>query len=150
MTKRLSTIAAMMCLCLPAGGGRMAAQARSVAQDFDTTRTTILTGHVATIVMQFTDTTYILLDIERGPGKTERWAVAGDSASKLGWNPKTAPVKPSDAITVAAFPARAGTDLVPSLPANHAALAEIATAGRLVRGTEITLADGRKLVFGSR
>jgi hypothetical protein len=150
MTRRQFAVAVTTGLYLAAASGRIAAQTQAVARDFDTTKATTLSGRVASVLSQFAGATYILLDVERGPGKTERWAVAGDSAVKLGWKPKTAPVKPNDMVRIAVFLARPGTNLAATVPADHAGLAEIASAGRLVHGTDITLADGQKLVFGGR
>jgi len=81
MTKTQFAILVVTCLSLvfvtyPAG-----ARASSIAQYFDTTTIMTLSGCVASVVLQSTDPTYALLDVEQERGTTERWVLNGDSVA---------------------------------------------------------------------
>ena len=125
---------------------------RGVAQapPYDTSRAVTMTGRFATVILQYTDRTFLLLDVEAAPGKRERWAIEGSPADELGWGPRTLPLKLGETVSVNVFRPRAGTNLADLVPGDHPALQEIAKAGRIARGLELTFADGRKLAFGTR
>lgn len=151
MTRSGRALALITALCLIVAARMPSAQSTpAVSKYFDTSQTITLKGRVAGVVLQYSEPTYLMLDVDLADGKTERWGVEGWSASELGWAPKTAPVNPGDAVTVIAYRARAGSNVAATLPPDHARLAEAAKAGRLAHGTEMTLPDGRKLAFGER
>jgi hypothetical protein len=126
------------------------AQSPGVGQYYDMSKALTLSGRVATVVMQYAERSYVLLDVEAGPDKRERWALEGRSMSDLGWSPRTMPVKPGDSVTVTVYLPKPGSNVAVTVPADHARLAEIAQAGRLVLGTDLVLADGRRVEFGER
>jgi hypothetical protein len=117
---------------------------------FDTSKEATMRGRVATVVLQYTDRTFLLLEVESAPGKTERWAIEGSSSTELGWGPRTLPMKLGETVSVSVFRPRTGANLAAVVPGDHPALQEIAKAGRVARGLDLTFADGRKLAFGSR
>lgn len=137
-------VGAAMCLLLapivPA-----AAQAGS----YDTSRTVTLKGRVATVILQYTDRTFLVLDVEGSAGR-ERWAIEGHGSDELGWTPRTLPMKLGEAVTIEVLRARPGANLADVVPGDHPGLQEIAKAGRVARGLDLTFPDGRKLAFGSR
>ncbi len=116
---------------------------------YDTSRTVTLQGRVATIILQYTDRTFLVLDVEGTAGR-ERWAIEGNGSSELGWAPQSLPLKLGETVSVDVFRARPGVNLADMVPGDHASLQEIAKAGRVARGLDLTFADGRKLAFGSR
>jgi len=140
-----SAVATAVCLCLV-----MVVRASGQAPTYDTSRPVTMTGRVATVVLQYTDRTFLLLDVEAAPGNTERWVIEGMGATELGWTPRNLPLKLGETVSVSVFRPRPGTNLVAVVPGDHPALQEIAKAGRLARGLDLTFADGRKLVLGSR
>jgi hypothetical protein len=120
------------------------------APQFDTSKEATMKGRVATVILQYTDRTFLLLDVEAAPGKTERWAIQGSPSTELEWGPRTLPVKLGETVSVNVFRPRPGTNLADVVPGDHPGLQEIAKAGRIARGLDLTLADGRKLAFGAR
>jgi hypothetical protein len=138
-------LSAIVALCL-----LMSLRAAAQASPFDTSRATTMTGRVATVILQYTDRTFLVLDIEAAPGKRERWAIEGSPADELGWGPRTLPLKLGETVTVNVFRPRAGTNLADLVPGDHPGLQEMAKGGRVARGLDLTFADGRKLAFGSR
>ena len=140
----LAVVGAAVCLLL-APTVPAAAQAAS----YDTSRMVTLKGRVATIILQYTDRTFLLLDVEGTAGR-ERWAIEGNGSSELGWTPSSLPLKLGETVSVDVFRARAGANLADVVPGDHPVLQEIAKAGRLARGLDLTFADGRKLAFGAR
>lgn len=129
--------------------GVVGAQFPSVGEHYDTSRTQALNGRVSSVVYN-PQRTYVVLAVASAAGQEEQWAVAGRNFSELGWTPKSAPVKLGDAISFVVYRAKPGAKVASTVPADHTALLEIATAGRLVHGTEITLPNGSKLSFGER
>jgi hypothetical protein len=126
------------------------AQSSFVSQYYDTSRTETLTGRIASVVLQDSQHTFLLLDVAAGADKAERWAVEGRPAAELGWMGRSAPVRLGDTVTVVVYRAKPGSKVAAIVPADHARLVETATAGRLVHGTELTLPDGSKVAFGER
>lgn len=124
-----------------------ATQPANQSEGFDTTRTVSLTGRVATLLVQ-PDHTYVLIDVAAASGSAERWAVRGGPIAELKSTPGGLPLKPGDPVMVVAYPAKPGADLSATVPADHARLAAITKAGRLVHGIEFTLADGSTLAPG--
>lgn len=89
---------------------------------------------------------YWLLQVVQSNGASEEWAIEGDSrAGNL--------VKPGQTITVLAFPPMLIADVLKTVPQPRRGSAgervrDLAKAGRLVRGTEATMADGSKVTLG--
>jgi hypothetical protein len=92
---------------------------------------------------------YLLVQVQDVTGKTERWAIEASPMAelrKLGWTSDT--LKGGESIGVRAYRAKPGAPLAGTIPNRERALAtvfELAKEGRLLRGAELTLADGRKL-----
>ena len=97
----------------------------------------------------------------------EIWAIEGDGNNNLfsaGWDLKSSGwdsrimLRPGDSISVTALPAKAGAQLANTLVMNFEMsqsmlqsmlrVKERQQAGRLMHGLDVTLADGRKLLFG--
>lgn len=96
---------------------------------------------------------YLLVTATDAKGNEVHWAVEGDPIDELkgrGW--KDDALKMGEVITVTGHPVRAGQrpqDRMPT-PGRGAMLRAftLANEGRLILGTEITLADGKKIPFG--
>jgi hypothetical protein len=96
---------------------------------------------------------YLLVTATDAKGNEVHWAVEGDPIDELkrrGW--KDDALKMGEVITVTGHPVRAGQrpqDRMP-MPGRGAMLRAftLANEGRLILGTEITLADGKKIFFG--
>jgi hypothetical protein len=111
---------------------------------------------------------FIVLDVKSPAGVVEGWAVEGDGPNNLiaagwdlrssGWDSKNM-LQAGDTISLTAWPAKAGVKLADTLVIDEARMsaallasmkrvAEIQRSGRLVHGIDVTLPDGRKLLFG--
>jgi hypothetical protein len=96
---------------------------------------------------------YLLISAKDAKGNIQQWAIEGDSIDELhkrGY--KDDKVTMGEFITVTGHPARPGKrpeDRMPK-PARRALerAFDLAKAGRLIYGTEITAADGTKVSFG--
>lgn len=96
---------------------------------------------------------YLLVTATDAKGNEVHWAVEGDPMDELkkrGW--KDDVLKMGEVITVTGHPVRAGQrpqDRMPK-PGRGAMLRAftLANEGRLILGTEITVADGKKIPFG--
>ena len=122
-------------------------QSRTLSEDFDTTRTVSLNGRVATLLLQHSHPTYVLIEVQTAAGAAERWAVRGRPIAELEWTPSDPPLKLGDLVTVVAYPAKPGADGNTTIPAEYPRLAEVTKAGRLVYGIQLTLVDGTTLAF---
>lgn len=122
----------------------------AISQDFDMTRPATIKGQVAG-VMFGPDNSYLLIDVSDASGKSQRWAVQGNGMGVLmkdGWTPKGT-VRPGDAVSVVTFRPRSSAKLAESLPSSiDMKILELAKTGHVLRGTEVTLADGKKMPFG--
>ena len=118
----------------------------NLSEEFDTTRTVSLTGRVTTLLLPPTGHTYVLIDVQTAAGSAERWAVRGRPLAELKRTPGNPPLKFGDRVMVVAHPAKAGADLIATLPADHPRLADITKAGRLVHGIEFVPADSTRPV----
>ena len=95
---------------------------------------------------------YLLVTATDAKGNEVHWAVEGDPIDELkkrGW--KDDALKMGEVITVTGHPVRAGQrpqDKMPT-PGRGAMLRAftLANEGRLILGTEITVADGKKIPF---
>ena len=136
------------------------------ADYYDVTKPVILKGVVKEFI-RANPHSFILIEVKNSKGVGETWAVEGDGPNNLiaagwdlrasGWDAKT--VKTGDTISLAAFPGKAGGNLgatividesrmSPELVAGMRRVADAQREGRLVHGTDVTLPDGRKLLFG--
>ena len=135
------------------------------ADYYDVTKPITLKGVVQKFIWA-NPHSFILLDVGNDRGVTETWAAEGDGPNNLdagwdlrasGWQRTT--LQPGYAISMTALPARtavklAGTIVIdearmaPEVVAGMKKVAEAERAGRLVHGTDVTLPDGRKLLFG--
>jgi hypothetical protein len=125
----------------------------SLTENYDTTKPITLKGAVARLGgSPGSAHAYLLLEVKASGDKTELWVVEGNSQealAKAGW--RIGPggsLLPGDQVTVTVFHARANAKVAETVPASMPAAVEAAKAGRLVHGTEVTKADGQKLVFG--
>ena len=94
---------------------------------------------------------YLLVTATDAKGNEQHWAVEGDPIDELkkrGW--KDDALTMGEVITVTGHPARAGQRPQDRMPSAAAAgrcsgRSTLANEGRLILGTEITLADGKKI-----
>jgi hypothetical protein len=127
------------------------------AEYYDLTKPFTLKGTVTDFI-RANPHAFILIDVKAGNGTKQSWAVEGDAPNTLmanGWTSAT--LTRGDEISVAAFPARPGANLlktlvVPAAPRELVALlskvAERMRAQHAVHAAEVTLPNGRKLLFG--
>ena len=141
---RVTVVAAAVTALVIAGCTR---QSRTLSEDFDTTRTVSLSGRVATLLLQHSHHTYVLIDVPAADGRAERWAVRGRPVAEREWTPADPPLELGDLVTVIAYPAKSGADLNATIPAEYPRLAEVTKAGRLVYGIQLTPAGGNAIAF---
>jgi hypothetical protein len=96
---------------------------------------------------------YLLVTATDAKGNEQHWAVEGDPIDELkrrGW--KDDALTMGQVITVTGHPVRAGQRPQDRMPARGRGAMQraftLANEGRLILGTEITLADGKKIPFG--
>ena len=135
------------------------------ADYYDVTKPITLKGVVQKFIWA-NPHSFILIEVKNDKGVIETWAAEGDGPNNVdvgwdlrasGWQRST--VLPGDAISMTALPARPGVKLagtividearmIPEILAGMKKVAEAERAGRLVHGTDVTLPNGRKLLFG--
>ena len=126
----------------------------AVSEFFDTTKPVTLKGTTRRVHFMLPNA-YLFIDVKDGDGKSEVWAVQGNAPGALikqGWKFVLGPggtVSLGDTVTVRAFPGRRGADMLAAIPAGAPPeVADLAKAGRLMRGIEVALADGKTMPFG--
>lgn len=141
--------------------------AATVADDYDTTKVVTLKGMLRLRSLPLPPgPAMLLVEVPGDGGKSESWLVAGGPASlfkREGWQliGPSSPIKSGEAITVSAYLPKAGSHAAEHLaaalldaagPGPKPAFVDDLTQGRgrLAHGIEITLADGKRLVFGER
>lgn len=91
---------------------------------------------------------YIVLDVTDANGKTESWAVQGNELAALvhdGWTPR-GPVALGETLSIVTFRVKGNAA---AAMADNPRVMELIKAGRLVKGTEVTLTNEEKKTFGS-
>jgi hypothetical protein len=139
----------------------------AVADDYDTTKVVTLKGMLRLRSLSLPPAPAVLLvEVPGDGGKTESWIIAGGPASlfkREGWQliGPSSPLKSDDVITVSAYLPKTGSHASEHLAT---ALKDAAGAGpkppfiddlaqhrgHLAHGIDITLADGKRLLFGER
>ena len=114
------------------------------------TVTGMLVGSVAPRPPQ---SVYLLVTATDAKGNEQHWAVEGDPIDELkrrGW--KDDALTMGEVITVIGHPVRAGQRPQDRMPTPGRGAMQraftLANEGRLILGTEITFADGKKIPFG--
>ena len=134
----------------------LTAAQHSLAEDYDTANPLTLKGILIGIAnLPAPNPTYLLVAVSDASGQGEQWAVEGNATATLrqaGWSGET--LKGGESISVVVYRARRGARVAETVPTPRPGRAlervfELAKAGRLAHGTEITLPDGHKLMFGA-
>jgi hypothetical protein len=139
-------------------GAEVAAQAprqRVIAQNYDTSKPLTFEGLLwGQATLRPPAPVYLLIKKEDSTGKSEEWAVEGDSVDKMrvaGYSDDI--VRAGLVISVRGFRAKQGAKVADTIPgARRGALqrvVDLANAGHIMYGTEITLPNGKKVPFGS-
>ena len=127
---------------------------QTIAENYDTSKPFTFEGMLwGQANLRPPASVYLLVKKEDAKGKTEEWAVEGDSMDKMraaGYSDDI--VKMGAIIRVRGFRARSGANVAETIAGpRRGALArvmDLAKAGRIMYGTEITLADGKRVPFG--
>jgi hypothetical protein len=128
---------------------------RVIAENYDTSKPFTFEGMLwGQATLRPPASVYLLVKNEDSKGKTEEWAVEGDSIDKMriaGYSDDI--VRMGAIIRVRGFRAKPGANVVDTIegPRRGALerVMELAKAGRIMYGTQITMADGKKVPFGS-
>lgn len=124
------------------------------SEDYDVTRRVEITGMlVGGAAPAPPHSVYLLVTATDADGNVQRWAVEGDSADQLrkrGYRDDA--LRGGETITVIGYAPRAGRQperRMPQPPRGPMERAsDLAKEGRLILGTEITLANGKTIPFG--
>jgi Family of unknown function (DUF6152) len=128
---------------------------RMIAENYDTSKPFTFEGLLwGQATLRPPASVYLLVKNEDSKGKTEEWAVEGDSIDKMrvaGYSDDI--VKMGAIISVRGFRAKPGVNVADTIAGPRRGALErvmdLAKAGRIMYGTQITLADGKKVPFGS-
>jgi hypothetical protein len=150
----------MWCLIAALGlvGAAVPAQTprqRMIAQNYDTSKPFTFEGLLwGQATLRPPAPVYLLIKNAGSTGKSEEWAVEGDAIDKMrlaGYSDDI--VRAGAVITVRGFRAKPGARVADTIPGVRRGALErvvdLAKAGRIMYGTQITLADGKKVPFGS-
>jgi hypothetical protein len=94
---------------------------------------------------------YLWLDVRETSGEITHWVVEladTETVGAAGLMRRSA--APGMIMTITAYAAKAGVNLVEAIPTAPPEVHEAAKAGRLVHGTELQLPDGRTLGVGAK
>ena len=139
-------------------GAALAAQTtrqQMIAKNYDTSKPFTFEGALyGQATLRPPAPVYLIIAKEDGRGRREEFAVEGDAIDqmrKAGYSDDI--VRVGASVTVHGFRARPGAKVADTIPgARRGALErvmDLAKAGRIMYGTQITLADGKKVPFGS-
>ncbi len=126
---KLSVVGAVAGLGMLSAGLPVSAH-HSVALQYDMTREITLVGAIVDLEWR-NPHAWLHLEVENNDGTLELWRIEFSSANSLyrrGWRPANLPI--GSIVTVHGLPARDGS--------------------RSVDGEDVTLADGKRLFFGTR
>jgi hypothetical protein len=128
---------------------------KTLAQQYDTTKTVTLTGIVYQMWFQPDTPFCIVLETKDADEKSQKWLVAGDSATTLqaeGWRfgpPGIGTLMFNQKITVTAYLPKKNSKAADDLASASPQLADALKNAKLVHGIEITLSSGKKMPFGA-
>jgi hypothetical protein len=128
---------------------------RIIAENYDTSKPFTFEGMLwGQATLRPPASVYLLVKKEDSKGKTEEWAVEGDSIDRMrvaGYSDDI--VKMGAIISVRGFRAKPGANVADTIAGPRRGALErvmdLAKAGRIMYGTQITLADGKTVPFGS-
>ena len=138
-----------------AAGAAQTPRQRMIAQNYDTSKPFTFEGLLwGQATLRPPAPVYLLIKKEDSTGRSEEWAVEGDSIDKMrvaGYSDDI--VRMGAFVTVRGFRAKPGAKVADTIPgARRGALervVDLAKAGHIMYGTQITLPDGKKVPFGS-
>jgi len=141
-------------LALPLSNALLSQGALDLDQVYDKAKQVTVTGMlIGSAGPKPPYSVYLLISTQDAKGNIKQWAVEGDSIDQLRKRGhKDDALRMGEVITVTGHPAKAGKKPEERMPKPiRGALArafDLAKEGRLILGTEITLADGSKMPFG--
>jgi Family of unknown function (DUF6152) len=136
------------------------AASASLAEHFDTTKPITVSGVVHGLAWE-TKSPYVFIAIgvdDKGTGMREvRWALKGDTREALeraGWKFSPTPdgtLQLGEAVSATGYPAKPNIDLAAAIPGAPPEMMQVAKAGGLVHGLQVTrLKDDKTFYFGPR
>lgn len=151
-TRRPLSLVAVAVLVLPLSNALVSQTAPG--QVYDKTKHVTVKGMlIGSAAPKPPHSVYLLISAQDAKGNVQQWAVEGDAIDELHRRGhKDDSLRMGEVITVTGHPARPGQKPEERMPKPiRGALArafDLAKEGRLILGTEITLADGTKVPFG--
>jgi hypothetical protein len=139
-------------------GAAVAAQTprqRMIAQNYDTLKPFTFEGVLwGQATLRPPGPVYLLVKKEDSTGKSEEWAVEGDSIDTMrvaGYSDDI--VRMGASVSVRGFRAKPGAKVADTIPGTRRGALErvvdLAKAGHIMYGTQITLEDGKRVPFGA-